>query len=85
MFSLFSDDHISLNRYILDMLNGVAHTRQKTQPIVIALVAIALVAAMGGFIIISNYVLPNIHQGCQSKLGALHCYKVQYHSLFEFR
>ena len=82
MFSLFSDDFISLNRYRLHMLNGVAHTYQKTQPIVIVLVAIALVAAVGGFIIISNYVMPNIHLVCQSKLGALHCYKVQYHSLF---
>jgi hypothetical protein len=82
MFSLFSDDFISLNRYILHMLNGVAHVHQRTQPIVIVLVAIALVAAVGGFIIISNYVMPNIHQGCQSKLGALHCYKVQYHKLF---
>ena len=82
MFSLFSDDFISLNVYILHMLNGVAHARQKTQPIVIVLVAIALVAAVGGFIIISNYVMPNIHQYCQSKLGALHCYQVQYHKLF---
>ena len=61
------------------MLNGVAHTHQKyEQPRVIVLVAIALVAAVGGFIIISNYVMPNIHQVCQSRLGALHCYKVQY-------
>jgi hypothetical protein len=82
MFSLFSDDYISLNRYILDMLNGVASTYQKTQPIVIVLVAIALVAAVGGFIIISNYVMPNIHQFCQNKLGALHCYQVQYHKVF---
>jgi hypothetical protein len=64
------------------MLNGVAHTHQKTQPIVIVLVAIALVAAVGGFIIVSNYVMPNIHQYCQNKLGALHCYTVQYHKLF---
>ncbi len=78
MFSLFSDDFISLNRYRLHMLNGVAYTYQKTQPIVIVLVAIALVAAVGGFVIISNYVMPNIHQFCQNKLGAIHCYKVQY-------
>jgi len=32
------------------MLNGVAHAHQKTQPIVFVLVAIALVAAVGGFI-----------------------------------
>jgi len=82
MFSLLSDDVISLNRYRLHMLNGVAHTHQRTQPIVIVLVAIALVAAVGGFIIISNYVMPNIHQFCQSRLGALHCYEVQYHKLF---
>lgn len=82
MISLFSDDFISLNVYILHMLNGVAHAHQRTQPIVIVLVAIALVAAVGGFIIISNYVMPNIHQFCQSRLGALHCYKVQYHPLF---
>ena len=82
MFSLFSDDFISLNGYRLYMLNGVAHTYRKTQPIVIVLVAIALVAAVGGFIIISNYVMPNIHQFCQSRLGALHCYKVQYNKLF---
>jgi hypothetical protein len=82
MFSLFSDDFISLNRYILHMQNGVAHTDHRTttdrQPIVIVLVAIALVAAVGGFVIISNYVMPNIHQFCQNKLGAIHCYKVQY-------
>jgi hypothetical protein len=82
MFSLFSDDLISLNRYILYMLNGVAHTEHWHQPIVIVLVAIALVAVVGGFVIISNYVMPNIHQFCQTRLGALHCYKVQYHSLF---
>ena len=82
MFSLLSDELISLNRYRLHMLNGVAHAHQKTQPIIIVLVAIALVAAVGGFIIIANYVMPNIHQFCQSRLGALHCYKVQYHSLF---
>jgi hypothetical protein len=64
------------------MLNGVAHTHQKTQPIVIVLVAIALVAAVGGFIIIANYVMPNIHQFCQSRLGALHCYTVQFNKLF---
>ena len=86
MFSLFSDDIISLNRYRLHMLNGVGHTDQRTttvrQPIVIVLAAIALVAVVGGSIIISNYVMPNIHQVCQNKLGSLHCYKVQYHSLF---
>jgi hypothetical protein len=82
MFSLFSDDFISLNRYILHMLNGAAHAHQQTQPIVIVLVAIALVAAVGGFIIISNYVMPNIHQVCQTRLGALHCHTVQYHKLF---
>jgi hypothetical protein len=82
MFSLFSDDFISLNVYILHMLNGVAHAHQRTQPIVIVLVAIALVAAVGGFIIISNYVMPNIHQYCQNKQGALHCHQVQYHKLF---
>jgi hypothetical protein len=82
MFSLFSDDFISLNVYILHMLNGVAHAHQRTQSIVIVLVAIALVAAVGGFIIISNYVMPNIHQYCQNKQGTLHCYKVQYHPLF---
>jgi hypothetical protein len=82
MFSPFSDDFISLNVYILHMLNGVAHAHQRTQPIVIVLVAIALAAAVGGFIIISNYVMPNIHQYCQNKLGALHCYQVQYHKLF---
>jgi hypothetical protein len=62
------------------MLNGVAHAHQRTttvQPIVIVLVAIALVAVVGGFVIISNYVMPNIHQVCQNKLGVLHCYKVQ--------
>jgi hypothetical protein len=85
MFSLFSDDFISLNRYILHMLNGVEHTDQRTtvrQPIVIVLVAIALVAVVGGFVIISNYVMPNIHQFCQNKLGAVHCYEVQYHKVF---
>jgi hypothetical protein len=82
MFSLFSDSFISLNRYILYMLNGVAHTGHWNQPMVIVLVAIALVAAVGGFIIISNYVMPNIHQFCQTRLGALHCYQVQYHKLF---
>jgi hypothetical protein len=68
------------------MLNGVAHTDQRTttvqQPIVIVLVAIALVAVVSGFIIISNYVMPNIHQVCQNKLGALYCYQVQYHKVF---
>ena len=37
---------------------------------------------VGGFIFISNYVMPNIHQFCQSRLGALHCYTVQYHKIF---
>jgi len=55
------------------MLNGVAHAHQRTQPIAMVLVAIALVAAVGGFIIISNYVMPNILLYCQNKLGALHC------------
>ena len=68
------------------MVNGIAHTGHRSttvrQPIVIVLVAIALVAVVGGFIIISNYVMPNIHQYCQNKLGALHCYTVQYHKLF---
>ena len=68
------------------MLNGVANTDHRTttvqQPVVIVLVAIALVAVIGGFIIISNYVMPNIHQVCQNKLGALHCYKVQYNKVF---
>ncbi len=86
MFSLLSDDFISLNRYILHMLNGVPHTDQRTttvrQPIVIVLVAIAIVAVVGGFVIISNYVMPNIHQFCQNKLGAIHCYTVQYHKVF---
>ena len=81
MLSLFSDDIISSNRYRVHMLNGVAHTHQKTQPIVIVLVAIALVAVVGGFIFISNYVMPNIHQVCQNKLGALHCYKTQHHKV----
>jgi hypothetical protein len=85
MFSLFSDGFISLNRYRLHMLNGAAHTYPRTtvqQPIVIVLVAIALVVVVGGFVIISNYVMPQIHQFCQNKLGALHCYKVQYHKVF---
>ena len=68
------------------MLNGVTHTDKRTitvhQPVVIVLVAIALVAVIGGFIIISNYVMPNIHQVCQNKLGALHCYRVQYNKVF---
>ena len=65
------------------MLNGIAHTYEAVQqPIVIILVAIALVAVVGGFILISNYVMPNIHQFCQSRLGALHCYTVQYHKIF---
>jgi poly-beta-hydroxyalkanoate depolymerase len=78
-------DYISLNGYILRMLNGVVHTHQTSsiqQPIVIVLVAIALVAVVGGFIFISNYVMPNIHQVCHSRLGPLHCYKVQYHEIF---
>ena len=37
---------------------------------------------VGGFIFISNYVMPNIHQYCQNKQGALHCYQVQYHKIF---
>jgi hypothetical protein len=84
MFSLFSDDFISLNSNISHMLNGVAHHRTTAlqQPIVIILVAIALVAVVSGFIIISNYVMPNIHQYCQNKQGALHCYQVHYHKLF---
>ena len=82
MFSLFSDSFISLNRYRLHMLNGVAHAEHWDQPMVIVLVAIALVAVVGGFIIISNYVMPNIHQFCQTRLGALHCYQVQYHKAF---
>jgi hypothetical protein len=81
-------DFISLNRYRLHILNGVGHTDQRTtivqQPIVIVLVAIALLAVVSGFIIISNYVM-NIHQFCQSKLGALHCYQVHYHKIFLFR
>ncbi|MDQ6667214.1 MAG: hypothetical protein M3Y53_03185 [Thermoproteota archaeon] len=68
------------------MLNGITHTDQRTttvrQPVVIVLVAIALVAVVGIFIIISNYVVPNIHKVCQNKLGALHCYKVQYNKVF---
>jgi hypothetical protein len=82
MVSLFSDDLISLNRHILHMLNGIAHTHQRSQSMVIVLVAIALVAAVGGFILITNYVMPNIHQVCQTRLGALHCYQVQYHKAF---
>ena len=65
------------------MLNDIAHTYEAVQqPIVIILVAVALVAVVGGFIFISNYVMPNIHQFCQSRLGALHCYTVQYHKIF---
>ena len=68
------------------MRNDVAHSDHRSttlqQPIVIILVAIALVAVASGFIIISTYVMPNIHQFCQAKLGALHCYKVEYHKLF---
>jgi hypothetical protein len=83
MFSFFSDDFISLNRYVLHMLNGIAHTYEAVQqPIVIILVAIALIAVVGGFILISNYVMPNILQYCQNKQGALHCYQVQYHKIF---
>lgn len=82
-------DFISLNSYRLHILNGVGHTDQRTtivqQPIVIVLVAIALLAVVSGFIIISNYVMPNIHQFCQSKLRALHCYQVHYHKIFLFR
>ncbi len=86
MISLFSDGFISLKRNILHMRNDVAHSDHRSttlqQPIVIILVAIALVAVVSGFIIISTYVMPNIHQVCQSKLGALHCYQVQYHKIF---
>jgi poly-beta-hydroxyalkanoate depolymerase len=86
MFSLLRDDIISLNRYILYMLNRVGDTGQRTttvrQPMVIVLVAIALVAVVGGYIFISNYVMPNIHQVCQTRLGALHCHAVQYHKIF---
>jgi hypothetical protein len=70
----------------IDMVEGVVHTHLRTitvqQPIVIVFVAIALVAVVGGFIFISNYFMPNIHQVCQSRLGPLHCYKVQYHKVF---
>lgn len=52
------------------------------EPTVILLAAIAIITIIGGFILISNYVMPNIHQFCQAKLGALHCYKVQYDKLF---
>jgi len=31
------------------------------------------------FVLVSYYVIPNIHEFCQSKLGALHCYKVPSH------
>ena len=65
-----SNDLISLNSNTLHMLNALV------------LVAIALVAVVGGFVLISNYVMPHIHQFCQNKLGALHCYKVQYRKLF---
>ena len=61
MFSLLSDDFISLNRYRLHMLNGVPHTQRiipVRQPILMVPVAIALIAVMGGFVIISNYVMP---------------------------
>lgn len=34
-------------------------------------VAIASVAVVGGLVIISNYVMLQIHQFCQNKLGAL--------------
>lgn len=51
-------------------------------PISIILVAIALVAVVGGFILISNYVMPNIYQICQNKIGTLHCHAVQYHKIF---
>ena len=66
MFSLLRDGIISLNRYILYILNRIAHTGQKTttlrQPMVIVLVAIALVAVVGGYSFVSNYIMPNIHQ-----------------------
>ena len=67
------------------MLHDVAHTHWRRsiirEPAVILLAAIAIIAIIGGFILISNYVMPNIHQFCQTKLGPLHCYKVQYHKL----
>ena len=89
MFNLFPNDLISLNRYTLHMLNGLANTDQRSttfqQPVVVVLVAIALVAVVVAFVTISNYVMPHVYQFCQSKLGALHCYKVQYHELFLFR
>ena len=65
------------------MLHDVAHAHWRRtivrEPAVILLAAI--IAVIGGFILISNYVMPNIHQFCQAKLGPLHCYKVQYHKL----
>jgi hypothetical protein len=68
------------------MLHNVAHTHWRSsiirEPAVILLAAIAIIAVIGGFILISNYVMPDIHQFCQAKLGALHCYKVQYQKLF---
>ena len=68
------------------MLHDVAHNHWRSgivrEPTVILLAAIAIITIIGGFILISNYVMPNIHQFCQAKLGALHCYKVQYHKLF---
>jgi hypothetical protein len=48
----------------------------------LALVVMALVGVVAGLVLVSNYVMPHIHQFCQTKLGALHCYKVQYHRLF---
>ena len=65
-----SNDLISLNSYTLRMLNALV------------LVAIALVAVVGEFVPISNYVMPHIHHFCQNKLGALHCYKIQYLNSF---
>ena len=44
-----SNDLISLNSYTLHMLNALI------------LVLIALVAVVGGFVLISNYVMPHIH------------------------
>lgn len=67
------------------MLHDVAHHWRSSiirEPAFILLAAIAIIAIIGGFILISNYVMPDIHQFCQAKLGALHCYKVQYHKLF---
>ena len=67
------------------MPHVVAHTRWRRsirEPAAILLAAIAIIAIIGGFVLISNYIMPNVHQFCQAKLGALQCYKVQYHKLF---